>query len=234
MLQQFLAFLVSTILILHPLLVAAGSPPILIPENSVTLLATGLVVDQEIPVPSGMLMACTGDCVVEAEGLQLVGADKTVFSLEEGSTRFLVTIMEGELAFALRADAKPLAFKTPFQDPADNNNYLIPASSDEVFKGTLRIDEQKQKAILVVDKGSLKLLAIDGQRIVHAGNAIFLPRHPPAGKSLLTFASAPHEEQASFSGLAVGAGALAILVATGAALAGGGGGGDGGSETSPK
>lgn len=237
--HQFLAILASAMMIMHPLLASAGAPPRLIPKNSVTLLATGLVVDKEIPAPSGMLMACEGECVIEADGLQLVGADKTVFSLEEGSTRYLVTITKGELGFALRADAKAIAFKTPFQDPGDQSSYLVPASSDEVFKGTLRIDEQKQNAILAMDKGTLKVVAIDGQKLAHAGSAIFLPRHPQPGESGLGFGSAHREAQAAFSGtgLAVGAGALGILAATGLALAGGGGGGGGGGgskEVSPK
>ncbi len=226
--KQLLALLIPSLLILHPLLAAAGSSPMLIPKNPVTLLATGVVVDKEIPAPSGMLMACTGECVIEADGLQLVGADKTVFSLEEGSTRYLVTVMEGELGFALRSEAKPLAFKTPFQDPADTNCYLIPASSDEVFKGTLQIDNEKGDAILAMRKGDLKLVAINGQQVVRAGNAIFLPRLPGGGENGLTFASAPRGGDTSLGGLAVGAGVLAVLAATGVALAGGGGGGGGG------
>lgn len=227
MLKQILAFLIPVMLIMHPLLGVAGSTPMLIPKNSVTLLASGLVVDKEMPAPSGMLMACTGECVVEADGLQLIGADKTVFSLEEGSTRYLVTIMEGELGFALRPEAKPLAFKTPFQDPADTNCYLIPASSDDVFKGTLKIDNERGNAILAMRKGDLKLVAINGQQVVRAGNAIFLPRLPATGEYGLAYASAPRGADASFSALAVGAGALAILTVTGMALAGGGGGGGG-------
>ena len=232
MIQQLLASMVSVMLIMQPLLAEAGSAPRLIPKDSVTLLASGVVVDKEIPAPSGMLMACTGECVIEADGLQLIGADKTVFSLEEGSTRFLVTIMDGKLDFALRADAKPLAFKTPFQDPEDNNNYLVPASADDVFRGSLLIDNLNGNAILDMNKGSLKHVAIDGQRVVHAGNAIFLPKHPPVGGDALSFASAPRAAETSFSGLAVRAGALAILAATGAALAGGGGGGGGGGGSS--
>lgn len=230
-------FLVAAMLICPPLPASAGSAPRLIPKTSVTLLATGLVVDKEIPAPSGMLLACTGECVVEADGLQLIGADKTVFALEEGNTRFLVTIMEGKLDFSLHADAKRLAFKTPFQDPADSNTYLVPASSDDVFRGSLLIDSQNDKAILDMTQGSLKLVAIDGQKVVHAGNAIFLPTHSPTGANWQGLASKSSGSGAEFSGagLAVGAGALGILAATGMALAGGGGGGGGSSkETSPK
>lgn len=235
--KKTFTFFVAAMLICPPLQVGAGSAPRLIPQKSVTLLATGLVVDKEIPAPSGMLLACTGECVVEADGLQLVGADQTVFALEEGSTRFLVTIKEGRLDFSLNADAKPLAFKTPYQDPEDSNTYLVPASSDEVFRGSLLIDSQNDKAILDMTKGSLKLVAIDGQKVVHAGNAIFLPTHAPAGTGTVPLASGSGGSGAEFSGtgLAVGAGALGILAATGMALAGGGGGGGGGgSETSPK
>lgn len=235
--QKAFTFFVAAMLICPPLPAGAGSAPRLIPKNSVTLLATGLVVDKEIPAPSGMLLACSGECVVEADGLQLIGANKTVFALEEGNTRFLVTIMEGKLDFSLHADAKRLALKTPFQDPADSNTYLVPASSDDVFRGSLLIDSQNGKAILDMTQGSLKLVAIDGQKVVHAGNAIFLPTHSPAGANWLSLASGSSGSGAEFSGtgLAVGAGALGILAATGMALAGGGGGGGGSSkETSPK
>jgi len=237
MIQQLLASLVSAMLIMQPLLAEAGSAPRLITTNSVTLVDSGLVVDKEMPVPSGKLMACTGECIIEADGLQLIGADRTVFSFEEGSTRFLVTIIEGRLDFVMRADAKPLAFRTPFQDPEDSNTYLVPASSDEVFKGSLLINSKKDKAILSMTKGSLKLVAIDGQKVVRAGNAIFLPNHhQPAEGRALSLAYGSGSSGAEFSGtaLAVGAGALAILGIAGMALAGGGGGGGGGdSEASP-
>ncbi len=237
--QKGFTFLVAAMLICPPLPAGAGSAPRLIPQKPVTLLATGLVVDKEIPAPSGMLLACSGECIVEADGLQLVGADQTVFALEEGSTRFLVTIMEGKLDFSLHADAKPMAFKTPYQDPEDSNTYLVQASSDDVFRGSLMIDTQNDKAMLNMTKGSLKLVAIDGQKVVHAGNAIFLPTHTPDGVGTLTLASGSGGSEAKFSGagLAVGAGALAILAATGMALGSGGGGGGGGGdskETSPK
>jgi hypothetical protein len=223
--QKAFTFLVAAMLICPPLPAGAGSAPRLIPQKPVTLLATGLVVDKEIPAPSGMLLACSGECIVEADGLQLVGADKTVFALEEGNTRFLVTVMEGKLDFSLHADAKRLAFKTPFQDPADSNTYLVPASSDDVFRGSLLIDSQNDKAILDMTQGSLKLVAIDGQKVVHAGNAIFLPTHSPAGSLTLASGSSGSGAEFSGAGLAVGAGALGILAATGMALAGGGGGG---------
>ncbi len=238
MIRQFLASLVSAMLVMQPLLTEAGSAPRLIPTDSVTLVASGVVVDKEIPVPSGMLMACAGECVIEADGLQLIGADRAVFALEEGSTRFLVTIMEGRLDFALQADAKPLAVKTPLQDPDDSSTYLVPASSDDVFKGSLMVDGKNGKATLNMAKGNIKLVAIAGQKIVRAGNAIFLLSHPTEMAYELSFASGSSGSEAEFSGagLAVGAGALAILAATGIALGGGGGGGGGGGssgETSP-
>lgn len=233
-LQKIFTSLVATLLVLHPVSSAAGPTARLIPKNQVTLLASGIVVDEEIPAPSGMLLACDGECVVEADGLQLVGADQTVFALEEGSTRYLVTIMEGRLDFALRADAKPMAFTTPFHDPEDTSSYLVPASSDDVFRGSLVVDGKKGKAVLGMTQGSLKLVAIDGQQVVHAGTPVFLPGHSSSKGVPMTFSTLSKDVGAEFSGtgLAVGAGALGILAATGMALAGGGGGGGG--ETSPK
>ncbi len=226
--RKFFASLVMIMLIVEPLSAGTQSAPRLIPKGSVTLLESGIVVDKEIPAPAGMLMACTGQCFIEASGLQLVGADKTVFALHEENTRFSVMVLEGNVDFSLHSGAKPLVFKTPFHDPEGAKPYLIPASSDEVFRGSLQVTTER--AILTMTKGSLKLVSTDGQKLIHAGNAIILAQYSPPKDKISAFATNADASTAGddWTGIAVGAATVGILGATIAALAGGGGGGGGG------
>jgi hypothetical protein len=160
-------FLATAILVAQPLLAA----PRLVPQGSVKMIDSGIVVDKEMPVPAGMLMACTGQCYIEANGLQLMGSDKTVFAVHEEAELFSVMVQEGTVDFALRADSKPVEFKTPF-DSMTGKPYLIPASTDSVVRGTLQVSDDK--AVLTMTQGSLELTNAQGQKLVHAGSAIVL------------------------------------------------------------
>ena len=228
LMRKFFASLIMVMLIVQPLSAAAQSAPRLIPKGTVTLLESGIVVDKEIPAPPGMLMACTGQCLIEADGLQLSGADKTVFALHEESTRFSVVVKEGNVDFSMHSGAKSLVFKTPFHDAQGPNPYLIPASPDQVFRGSLQVT--KDKAILTMTKGSLKLVSTGEQKLIHAGNAIILAQYSPPKDRISTFDTNAHVSKAEdgWTGIAVGAATVGILGATIAALAGGGGGGGGG------
>ena len=62
--------LLAAALFCLPLNTQAGAGPRLVPKGTVTLLESGTSVDQEIPAPAGMLMACKGQCYVEAGGMQ--------------------------------------------------------------------------------------------------------------------------------------------------------------------
>jgi hypothetical protein len=206
-LSKILAFLAAVTLLAQPLLAASRVAPRLIPQGSVQLLDSGTVLDKEIPVPSGMLMACKGQCYIEAHGLQLMGADNTVFAVHEDGAAFTVMVQKGSIDFALRADAKPVQFQTPF-DSLTAKPYLIPASSEAVVRGTLQVSETR--AVLTVTQGSLELTTSDGQQLIQAGNTLVLAQAVVDGT---TTGSTTTTAATTFStgGLIVGAGGAALI-----------------------
>lgn len=227
--RKLTLLLTTALLVAQPLLAA----PRLFPQGSVKMLDSGIVVDQEMPAPAGMLMACTGQCYIEANGLQLMGSDKTVFAVHEEAERFSVLVREGSVDFALRADAKPVEFKTPF-DNLSAKPYLVPASTGSVVRGTLRVDGDK--AVLSMTEGSLELANADGQKLIHAGNAIILAQATTTGTGAAgTGTTGAATTGATLTTTQIVAGAVAVgAVAAGAVAIGSSGGSDGDSdEASP-
>lgn len=223
--RKCLVVLAAATLIAQPLF--AGSTPRLVPQGSVKLLDNGALIDREMPVPSGSLMACNGQCYVEAGGLQLLGADKTVFALQEDSQRFMVMVREGSLDFALKADAKPIEFNTPF-DVLDAKPYQIPASSDAVVRGTIQVT--KERALLTMTQGSMELTTSDGRRLVNAGSTLVLAQAAAETGAAATGAATT----ATVSTTTIVAGAVAVgAVAAGAIAISSGGSDGGGDDVSP-
>jgi ferric-dicitrate binding protein FerR (iron transport regulator) len=173
-------------------------------------------------------MACTGQCYIETDGMQLLGADGTVFAVQEDEERFSVMIQKGSVDFALSAEAKPVEFKTPF-DTLTASPYSVPAGSESVVRGNLSIMDEK--AVLTLAQGSLEVTNARGQALLHSGSAITLAQYSAGGSS--DDSSSTGED---ITGIFVGAATLGIIGATIAALASGGGGGgdDGGKDVSPK
>ena len=227
-LHKFFALLAVSGLLCQPVFAGAIASPRLIPQDRITILDSGVEVDREIPAPAGALMACTGQCYIETEGMQLMGADGTVFAVQEDADRFSVMVREGSIDFALKADAKPVEFKTPF-DTLTASPHTVPASTESVIRGNLNVTGEK--AILTLAEGSLNITNSRGQVLLHAGNAMTLAQYSAGSSS----------EESSLSGedmtgIVVGAAALGIIGATIAALSSGGGGGgdDDGKDVSPK
>jgi hypothetical protein len=231
--KKFFPTLLATMMLFQPLTVSAASISRLVPNGTVTLLESGTVVDKEIPVPNGILMSSNGQSLIENEGLHLVSADKTVFAIQEESTHFNLMVMEGSVDFAMSPESKPLGFRPFFQDSAGANPYLIPASSENVFRGTLQVT--KDKATLTMTEGSLKVVSVDGQTMVNRGDTIILAQlsSGATGSNIAENPPGPNPG-ADWGGIAVGAASVGILGAAIAALATGSGGGDGdGDEGSP-
>lgn len=206
--QKISVFLVAALLLAQPLF--ADSAPRLVPQGSVKLLASGTVVDKEMPAPAGTLMACNGQCYIEANGLQLMGSDKTVFAVHEESDKFSVMVQEGNVEFALKSDAKPVEFKTPF-DTLDAKPYMVPTSSDAVVRGNLQVT--KERAVLTLTQGSLELTNSEGQKLIHAGNTLVLAQAVVGGAA----GTGSTISGASLAGAAVGLGGAAAI---GGAIAG--------------
>ncbi|MDY0227873.1 MAG: hypothetical protein RBR38_13720 [Desulfomicrobium apsheronum] len=226
--KQFFPVLLATMMLFQPLMASAASISRLVPNGTVTLLESGTVVDKEIPLPNGILMSSNGQSLIENEGLHLVSADKTVFAIQEESTHFNLMVMEGSVDFAMSPDSKPLGFKPFFQDSAGTNPYLIPASSENVFRGTLQVT--KDKATLTMSEGSLKVVSVDGQTVVNRGDTIVLAQLTPGATSNITGNPSRPTAETGWGGIAVGAASVGILGAAIAALAAGSGGGDGGGD----
>lgn len=222
--RKSLVVLFAATLLAQPLF--AGSTPRLVPQGSVKVLDSGIVMDKEMPVPAGSLMACNGQCYIEANGLQLMGADKTVFAVQEGSERFTIMVQEGSLDFAMGADAKPVDFKTPF-DTLAAKHYSVQTGTDSVVRGTLQVT--KERALLTLTEGSLELTAADGQKLIHAGNTLVLAQAAATGEGAAATGS-------TVSTTTIVAGAVAVgAVAAGAiAIASDGSDGDDDNDVSPK
>lgn len=208
-LRKILVLTVAAALLCQPVFALSGDSPRLVPGGSVKILETGVEVDQEMPAPAGMLMACKGLCYIEAGGMRLAGADGTVFALQETADGYSVMVREGSLDFALSADSGPIEFKTPFDD-LHASPYSLPASSDAVIRGNLRVTEEN--AVLTLAQGSLELTNSRGQTILHAGNAITLAQYS-AGSG-----SGSSESEGSLTGWVVGAAALGVIGASIAVL----------------
>lgn len=206
--RKTFVILVTATLLGQPLF--AGSAPRLVPQGSVKKLDSGVVMDQEMPVPAGSLMACNGQCYVEANGLQLMGADKTVFAVQENAERYSVMVQKGSLDFALGANAKPVEFKTPF-DTLDVKPYAVQTGSDAVVRGNLQVTDDR--ALLTLTQGSLELTGADGQKLIHAGNTLVLAQANTEGGAASKAMSQISTTTIVAGGLAVGAvtaGAIAI------------------------
>jgi len=228
-LRKVIVALVVAGLLGQPLCAVAGTVSRLVPHGSVKILETGVELDREIPIPAGMLMACKGQCYIEAGGMQLMGADGTVFAVHEEAERVFIMLQEGSLDFALRAEAKPVEFKTPF-DTLNAKPYSVPASDDAVIRGNLRVSEDS--AVLTMAQGSLELTNSKGQTLLHAGSALTFAQSPyTAGSN-----HASSGTRNSMTGWVVGAGALGIIGASIAVLSSSNGddGDDDGDEVSPK
>lgn len=206
--RKMSAVLIAATLLSQPLF--AGSTPRLVPQGSVKLVESGIVMDQEMPAPAGTLMACNGQCYIEANGLQLMGADKTVFAVKENADNYSVMVQKGSLDFALGANAKPVAFTTPF-DTLDVKPYAIQTGTDAVVRGNLQVTEER--AQLTLTQGSLELTGADGQKLIHAGNTIVLAQANTVGGAASTAMSQISTTTIVAGGLAAGAvtaGAIAI------------------------
>lgn len=227
-LHKLFALLAVYGLLCQPLFAGIGNTARLIPQDSITLLDSGVEVDREIPAPDGALMACKGQCYIESEGMQLMGADGTVFAVQENADLFSVMVREGSIDFALNADAKPVEFKTPF-DTLTARPYAVPAGDETVIRGNVNVTGDK--AVLTLAQGTLNITNSKGAVLLHPGNALTLAQYSAGSSSEDSSLSGE-----DMTGVVVGAAALGIIGATIAALSSGGGGGgdDDGEDVSPK
>jgi hypothetical protein len=166
--------LLAMCLVVQPVLSWAGPGARVIPTGKVSLLSDGREVNQfqsEMPLPEGSLMMCSGSCLVQMPGIQLVAQDKAVFALAEGKERWDLSVKSGQVHFAMRADAKPVSFHTP-HDTLQTEPALVPAGSAGMVRGSIMVSETE--SILAIQEGALQVMSADGTLLVQPGQSIRL------------------------------------------------------------
>ena len=180
--KKLMALVVATLFVGLPTLSTAGKPMVrMIPMGKVSLLSNGKEVRQfksEVPLPDGLLMVGEGQCVIQSSGLQLVVQKDAIFALEEQTNHWNLSIKQGRIDFALRADAKPVTFRTP-HDVIQTQQATVDANSDGLIKGFVLVT--KDETQLGMLEGTLRASGSGGSRIVGAGKGISLAQANPPG-----------------------------------------------------
>jgi len=189
----------------------------------------------EAPFPDGALLACDGNCAVRMDGILLVGADKSIFSVTTEANSRELLVREGTVYFALSKMPRSLVFVTPNGAVTAQQLILNAAAVGGLLKGYVGVTGESAE-IGVLEGGSMLVSTVAGETTIQSGKKIVLAQTDQA--------KTPGEDvsaQAETTGGGVGAvaivpvvaiaGAAAIAVAAGATS--GGGGGDGGGGASP-
>ena len=214
--EAFIVILVGLMMAM-PMPALADSSARIIPTGKVSLLADGKEVNQfrsEMPLPEGLLKVSGGSCLVQTDGLQLVAQDGSVFSLAETGQRWDMNVSSGRVDYAMRAEAKPIAFQTP-HDLIQTQRAPL-AAADGVVRGFIVVTEKGTE--LIVQEGALQVASSEGTKVVEAGQSIMLAAG--AGAAGAAAGAAGATSSVGSSGLAaVGAGVAVIGgVAAGVAL----------------
>ncbi len=171
---EFMAIVLAVFLIAQPMVAFGASNVRMVPSGNVSILDNGKEVEQfqsEMPLPQGMLMACNGSCVIQIQNIQLVAQDKAVFALMDGDARWDLTVKSGRIDFAFRADASPVAFRTP-HDLILTQRIIIPAGTEAVVRGYINVTADKTE--LAVEQGALQVSSRNGTQVIEPGSSIVL------------------------------------------------------------
>lgn len=172
--SEFLAIVLVAALVAQPMVAMAGSPNRLVPTGNVSVLANGKEVNRfksEMPLPEGLLMACSGSCLVQTQGLQLVAQDQAVFALTDGEKNYDMTVKSGRVDFAIRAEAKPVAFHTP-QDLIRAEQAIVPAGTNGLVRGYVTVSDTGTE--LNVQEGALQVVSQNGTQTVKPGQPMII------------------------------------------------------------
>ncbi|MEJ5363561.1 MAG: hypothetical protein WHS86_00535 [Desulfosoma sp.] len=162
---------------------AAFAGVVVQPQGAVSLLENGREVrriQSAFPLSGDQVVLCEGRCFVQMPGVQFGAWDKSVFAVAERSEGWDVMLRTGRLDFALRSDAKPVAFRTP-HDVLEVQEVIAQASSPGVVRGTLTVTDKETR--LAVHEGTLRVSAGGGSHRVGPGYALQLAQAqvtPPA------------------------------------------------------
>ncbi|MFP5213368.1 MAG: hypothetical protein ACLGPL_08315 [Acidobacteriota bacterium] len=166
---RFCVVLLAAALVVQPMLAMAGSPGRIIPNGTVNL--DGKQFKSEMPLREGVLMACSGNCIVQTQNIQLVAQNQALFALTNGAEQSDLTVKSGQVNFAIRGEASPVAFHTP-HDVVRAEQIVVPAASNGAVRGSVTVSDAATE--IAVTEGALQVVSSNGTQLVQPGNSIVL------------------------------------------------------------
>lgn len=209
----------------------------IIPTEKVSVYRGNKLVGEfhaEAPFPEGALLACDGECAVKMEDLYLVGADKSLFSVQTKSDVREVQVKEGTLYFTISDLPRPMLFNTPNTVLTVEGLSLISSSGAAILKGYVIVTPEATE-LGVIEGGFILVSTIEGQKRIYPGKMVRVAQVDPAtGDAAAGIKRAGGvATRIPKKNLFVGSALLGVLAGGAAALSGGGGGSGGGSVASP-
>jgi hypothetical protein len=191
----------------------------------------------EAPFPDGALLACDGDCAARMDGLLLVGADKSLFSVTTRANSRELLVRKGTVYFALSKMPRSLVFVTPMGVVTAQQLLLNAASDGGVLKGYVAVTEESAE-IGVIEGGSMLVSTVSGETTIQSGKKMIIAQTDDEAKTPAEDTSAEAEAPSGgVGGVAivplVAAAGIVGIAAIAAATTGNGGGGGGGGAASP-
>ncbi len=158
-----------------------GNTGRIIPMGKVYMLKDGQTIgsySSEAPLPENTLLKTQGDCAVKLPDLYLVAVDKSQFAISNADTSRELRVKDGTVYFALSKLPRALVFTTP-EGFATAQQVILNASTEKsILKGYVTVSE-KGSEIGVIEGGSLLISTADGNKLVKAGNRIYLAQAGP-------------------------------------------------------
>jgi hypothetical protein len=191
----------------------------------------------EAPFPDGALLACDGDCAARMDGLLLVGADKSLFSVTTRANSRELLVRKGTVYFALSKMPHSLVFVTPMGVVTAQQLILNAAADGGLLKGYVAVTAESAE-IGVIEGGSLLVSTVSGETTIQSGKKIVLTQtdqsEAPAEETKSPAKTTPAGTVGGVAVVPIVAGVAVLgLAAVAVATTGGGGGGGGGGAASP-
>jgi hypothetical protein len=173
----FIWMSLSLWLIVSPAVFAADAPHSrLVPSDRVIVYQGGKKIaeyTQEMPVPEGTLLSCTGSCLVKLDDIAVVAEDQSQFGVDSHDNSRHLSVREGTVYFGISAMPRPIVFLTP-QGAVSAGQVILNASSGTgMLEGYVRVNADTSE-IGVIDGGRLHILTGDGQKILQPGQRFIL------------------------------------------------------------
>jgi hypothetical protein len=146
----------------------------------------------EAPFPDGALLACDGDCAVRMDGLLLVGADKSLFSVTTQANSRELQVRNGTVYFALSKMPHSLVFVTPGGVVTAQQLILNAAADGGLLKGYVDVTGDSAE-IGVFEGGSVLVSTVSGETTIQSGKKIVLAQSDE-GKTSVDEGSTQKEE----------------------------------------